>query len=65
MYGEFEENEQRPILNIQFKIQTTERNTDFSKVNYDPNEKVDPAILEFFKTNFTHPNWRRRKSKSV
>ena len=49
MYGEFEENEQRPILNIEFKIQTTERNTDFSKVNYDPNEKVDPAILEFLK----------------
>lgn len=49
MYGEFEENEQRPILNIQFKIQTTERNTDFSKVNYDPNEKLDPAILEFLK----------------
>ena len=49
MYGEFEENEQRPILNIQFKIQTTERNTDFSKVNFDPNEKVDPAILEFLK----------------
>lgn len=49
MYGEFEENEQRPILNIQFKIQTTERNTDFSKVNYDPNEKVDPAVLEFLK----------------
>ncbi|WP_148802874.1 transglutaminase-like domain-containing protein [Campylobacter concisus] len=49
MYGEFEENEQRPILNIQFKIQTTERNTDFSKVNFDPNEKVDPAVLEFLK----------------
>ena len=49
MYADFEENEPRPILNVQFKIQTTERNTDFSKVNYDPNEKVDPAVLEFLK----------------
>ena len=49
MYADFEENEPRPILNVQFKIQTTERNTDFSKVNYDPNEKVDPAILEYLK----------------
>ena len=42
-------NAAKPTLSVKFRVETFERNTDFSKVNFDPNEKVDPAILEFLK----------------
>ncbi|MCD8212737.1 MAG: transglutaminase-like domain-containing protein [Campylobacter sp.] len=49
LFAEFNQNEQRPILNVDFRIQTIERNTDFSKVNYNENEKLEPSILKFLR----------------
>ncbi|MDA3053988.1 MULTISPECIES: transglutaminase-like domain-containing protein [unclassified Campylobacter] len=45
-YAKFSGSE-TPILDISFDVQTTERNTDFSKVNFNENEKLAPEIAKF------------------
>ena len=65
LFGEFAPNEQRPVLNVDFRIETIERKTDFSKVNYDPNEKMEPSILEFLKPTSHIPTTGVVKDKAL
>jgi len=37
----------KPTLNIKFSVETFERNTDFSKVKFNPNEKLNPEVAKF------------------
>ena len=46
-YAEFAKNEQKPVFDISFEVQTIERNTDFSKVKFNPNEKLNPEVAKF------------------
>lgn len=47
-YAEFQ-GVKNPVLNINFKITTTQRNTDFSRVNFNENEKLSPEVSNFLK----------------
>ena len=37
----------KPTLSVKFSVETFERNTDFSKVNFNENEKLSPDLMEF------------------
>ena len=37
----------KPTLSVKFRVETFERNTDFSKVNFNENEKLSPDLMEF------------------
>ncbi|KEA46625.1 transcriptional regulator [Campylobacter mucosalis] len=54
LFAEF--NEQNAFLNVNFRVQTFERNTDFSKVNFNENEKLSPQIEYFLKPTTQIPN---------
>ncbi|MBR8463841.1 transglutaminase domain-containing protein [Campylobacter sp. faydin G-24] len=49
LFAQFDEDEQKARLNVTFRVQTQERNTDFSRVNFNPNEKLEPYIAKFVK----------------
>lgn len=56
LYAGFNEGEKSPSLELKFRVQTQERNTDFSKVNFNPNEKLTPEIEFFLKPTQHIPN---------
>ena len=37
----------KPTLSVKFRVEIFERNTDFSKVNFNENEKLSPDLMEF------------------
>lgn len=45
LYAKFSKD--NPTITTKFKVATTKRNTDFSKVNYNENEKFTPEITKF------------------
>ena len=46
----------KPTLSVKFRAQTFERNTDFSKVKFNPNEKLSPETEFYLKSTQHIPN---------
>ena len=46
----------KPTLSVKFRVETFERNTDFSKVEFNPKEKLSPEIEHFLKPTQHIPN---------
>ncbi len=55
LYAEFDGKEDAK-MRVLFKVETTERNTDFSKVNFDENEKLAPEIAQYITPTAQIPN---------
>lgn len=49
LFAGFNQDEQNPFIDVNFKVQTHERNTDFNKVNFNENEKLSPEIEYYLK----------------
>ncbi|OPA77894.1 transcriptional regulator [Campylobacter pinnipediorum subsp. pinnipediorum] len=49
LYAKFDDKDRNFNLDISFSVQTQDRNTDFSKVNFNENEKLSPEIEKFLK----------------
>ncbi|CAD7286691.1 hypothetical protein LMG8286_00489 [Campylobacter suis] len=47
LFADFNKDEQKAFIDVSFRVQTTERNTDFSKVNFKENEKLAPEISRY------------------
>lgn len=64
LYAGFKKDEKNPNLEINFKVKTIERNTDFSRVNFNENEKLSPEIQHFLKPTAQIPNTGIVKQKA-
>lgn len=47
LFADFKQNEENAFIDVSFMAQTQERNTDFSKVNFNENEKLAPEISRY------------------
>ena len=64
LYAGFNQNEAAPSLELKFRVRTQERNTDFSKVNFNENEKLSPEVEFFLKPTKQIPNTGIVKQKA-
>ncbi|MFL1706437.1 transglutaminase domain-containing protein [Campylobacter sp. MOP7] len=64
LYAGFNENEKDANLELKFRVRTQERNTDFSKVNFNENEKLSPEVEFFLKPTKQIPNTGIVKQKA-
>ncbi|MBE2985393.1 transglutaminase domain-containing protein [Campylobacter sp. RM9344] len=55
LFADFKEGQVDPAIDVEFKVRTTERNTDFSKVNFNENEKLSKEIEFYLKATAQIP----------